>query len=52
MNRFEFDLVYMKRDKLTDAVTFPFVLNMNDYMNGYHNIKNKQSEDINQTYFN
>jgi hypothetical protein len=45
MNRFEFDYENMKRMKLSDKVSFPFVLNMNDYMNGYDNIKNKQSEE-------
>lgn len=27
--------------KIHEKVTFPQVLNMNDYMNGYDNIKNK-----------
>lgn len=30
--------------KVHDKVTFPFVLNMNDYLNGYDGIKNKVSE--------
>lgn len=32
--------------KLDDFVSFPFVLNMNDYIAGYDEIKNKLPEDI------
>lgn len=41
----------MKRIKLDDFVSFPFVLNMNNYINGYENIKNKLSEDVDPSYF-
>lgn len=32
LNRFAFDYMTMKREKLDDFVSFPFVLNMNDYI--------------------
>ena len=32
INRFAFDYVKLQRVKLTDYVAFPFVLNMNDYL--------------------
>lgn len=51
MNRFEFNYENMSRNKLSDKVEFPFVLNMNDYMNGYDGIKNRQNETQNQSYF-
>jgi hypothetical protein len=35
----------MSRQKLNDEVRFPWVLNMNDYMNGYEDIPNKLSEE-------
>ncbi|EAR91927.3 ubiquitin carboxy-terminal hydrolase (macronuclear) [Tetrahymena thermophila SB210] len=51
MNRFTFDFSDMKRLKLDDYVSFPFVLNMNEYINGYDNIKNKLSEEVDPSYF-
>ena len=32
LSRFTFDYITMKRVKLDDYVSFPFVLNMNDYI--------------------
>ena len=52
INRFTFDLVYMRRVKLDDLFSFPFILNMNDYINGYEGIKNKVSEESTPEYFN
>lgn len=34
--------------KVHDRVSFPFVLNGNDYLNGFEGIKNKQSEIVTQ----
>ena len=45
LNRFTFDFRSMKRIKLDDFVSFPFVLNMNEYINGYEGIRNKLNED-------
>ena len=47
LNRFTFDYEYMKRIKLDDYVSFPFVLNMNNYINGYEDIKYKLDEEMN-----
>lgn len=42
----------MDRIKLNDFVDFPFVLNLNDYINGYDGIKNKQPEEnVDPKYF-
>jgi len=41
----------MKRVKLDDFFSFPFILNMNDYINGYDGIKNKYPEESNPDYF-
>lgn len=38
--------------KLNDYMEFPFVLNMNNYMNGYEGIPNKLSEVTDPSYFN
>jgi hypothetical protein len=35
----------MKREKLNDYMSFPFILNMNNYLNGYDQIPNKIPED-------
>lgn len=51
MNRFTFDFMSMKRIKLDDFISFPFVLNMNDYINGYDGIKNKLSEEVDPNCF-
>jgi ubiquitin carboxyl-terminal hydrolase 47 len=45
LQRFTFDYMTMSRQKLNDEVRFPWVLNMNDYMNGYEDIPNKLSEE-------
>lgn len=36
----------MRREKISDGFKFPFVLNMNDYINGYDGIKNKVEEKL------
>jgi hypothetical protein len=41
----------MRREKLDDKMTFPFVLNMNNYVKSYDEIPNKLSEDADPTYF-
>jgi hypothetical protein len=41
----------MKRIKLDDFVSFPFILNMNNYINGYENIKYKLNEETEEQYF-
>ena len=41
----------MKRIKLTEFMSFPFVLNMNNYMNGYDGIPNKMDENPDPEYF-
>jgi hypothetical protein len=51
INRFAFDFVNMKREKLDDRMEFPMVLNMNHYLHGYEAIPNKITEDTNPTYF-
>ena len=51
INRFSFDFIYMRRIKLDDTFKFPFILNMNDYINGYEGIKNKVSEESTPEYF-
>lgn len=45
IRRFDFDYFTFERVKLNDRVEFPHVLNINDYMNGYENMKNKLNED-------
>ena len=44
LNRFTLDYQSydLKRMKLTDRVSFTQLLNFNDYLNGYENIKNKK----------
>lgn len=44
LRRFSFDLMTMERIKLNDEVTFPFIVNMNDYMHGYEGIDAKRDE--------
>ena len=44
LRRFDFDYFTFQRIKVNDRVEFPFVLNFNNYMNGYHNIKDKLDE--------
>jgi len=51
INRFSFDFIYLKRIKLDDFFSFPFILNMNDYINGYEGIKNKINEESTPEYF-
>ncbi|EGR28599.1 ubiquitin carboxyl-terminal hydrolase family protein, putative [Ichthyophthirius multifiliis] len=51
LNRFTFDFESMKRIKLDDFVSFPFILNMNNYINGYENIKHKLNEETDEQYF-
>lgn len=45
LQRFTFDYVTASRQKLNDEVRFPWVLNMNDFMNGYEGIPNKLPEE-------
>ena len=44
LSRFTLDWSTYQMVKIHDRVTFPFVLNMNDYLNGYEGIKNKISD--------
>ncbi|CAD8183019.1 unnamed protein product [Paramecium pentaurelia] len=51
INRFAFDYIMMRREKLDDKMAFPFVLNMNNYNKTYDDIPNKISEDTDPQYF-
>ena len=42
--RFTLDWDTMQRVKIYDSVSFPFILNMNDYLKGYEGIQNKLYE--------
>jgi ubiquitin carboxyl-terminal hydrolase 47 len=42
--RFTLDWETMQRVKIYDRVSFPFMLNMNDYIKGYEGIQNKLYE--------
>jgi ubiquitin carboxyl-terminal hydrolase 47 len=42
--RFTLDWDTLQRVKIYDRVSFPFVLNMNDYIKGYEGIQNKLYE--------
>ena len=44
MKRFTLDWSTYKMIKVHDRVTFPFVLNGNNYLNGFEGIKDKHSE--------
>eukprot|EP00347_Sterkiella_histriomuscorum_P024007 403332628 len=46
LNRFTLDWTTYQMVKVHDRVTFPYVLNMNDYLNGYEGITNKVSEKL------
>ena len=41
MNRFTLDYETFQRVKVLERVSFPLVLNMNDYLQGYEGIENK-----------
>lgn len=41
LNRFTIDYETWQRVKVTERVSFPLTLNMNDYMQGYEGIENK-----------
>ncbi len=43
--RFTFNYFTMEREKINDRVEFPFILNFNDYIDGYDKIPNKLNED-------
>lgn len=45
LQRFTFNYFTMEREKINDSVEFPFVLNFNDYIDGYDKIPNKLDED-------
>ena len=44
LNRFTLDYTTFQRVKLLEYVSFSSVINLNDYLNGYDNIKNKKYE--------
>ncbi len=44
LSRFTLDFNTFSRIKLNDRVSFPFLLNMNDYLRGYEGIENKLYE--------
>ena len=52
LRRFDFDYFTFQRLKVNDRVQFPFVLNFNKYMNGYHNIKDKLDQDSSAYFIN
>lgn len=41
LNRFEYDYITDTRKKLYDRFTFPKILNFNDFLEDYENIKQK-----------
>ena len=41
LNRFMLDYETWQRVKVLERVSFPLVLNLNDYMKGYEGIQNK-----------
>lgn len=41
LNRFALDYETFQRVKVTERVSFPTVLNLNDYMKGYDGIETK-----------
>ena len=41
LNRFTLDFETFQRVKINERVSFPLVLNLNDYMKGYEGIQNK-----------
>lgn len=45
LNRFTLDYSTFQRVKITDRVSFPETLNLNDYLSGYDNIKNKKYDE-------
>jgi len=52
LTRFTYDFNLDKRIKLNDFVSFPFILNMNDYLGGYDFIGNKKPEnEVDPNYF-
>ena len=42
LNRFTLDYTTFQRVKIMDRVSFGQVINLNDYLHGYDNIKNKK----------
>lgn len=44
LNRFTLDYETFQRVKVTERLSFPLVLNLNDYMKGYEGIENKLYE--------
>jgi ubiquitin carboxyl-terminal hydrolase 47 len=42
LNRFTLDYSTFQRVKVTDRVTFPHLINLNNYLKGYENITGKQ----------
>ena len=43
-NRFEYDPIYDARKKIYDKITFPLVLNMNDFTSDFEKLKLKYTE--------
>ena len=52
LRRFDFDYFTFQKIKVNDRVDFPFVLNFNNYMQGYHHINNKLDEDSSAYFLN
>ena len=44
LNRFTLDYSTFTRVKINDRVTFPKLINLNNYLNGYEAIQEKQYE--------
>ena len=44
LNRFTLDWTTFQMIKVHDRVSFPFILNANNYLNGFDGIKNKVSD--------
>ena len=44
LNRFTLDWTTFQMVKVHDNVTFPYILNGNNYLNGFEGIKDKHSE--------
>jgi len=42
MSRFTLNFETFARVKITEKLSFPSFLNLNDYMKGYENIENKE----------
>lgn len=45
LNRFEYDPIYDTRKKIFDKVSFPLILNMNDFNSYYDKLKTKFTDE-------